>query len=159
MDERFMREALFEAKLAGEAGEVPVGAVIVKDGAVVGRGRNSVEASEDPTGHAEMMAIRDACRNLGALRLTGCDMYVTLEPCAMCAGAIVLARIERLYIGAVDPKSGACVSLNNITTDERLNHRVELETGILGEECSRILKDFFKELRNKARIELGGIEK
>ena len=149
MEERFMREALSEAELAAAAGDVPVGAVIVKDGEIVGRGRNSVEADSDPTAHAELLAIKDACRNLGAVRLTGCDMYVTLEPCSMCAGAIVLARIERLYIGAEDPKSGACVSLNNITTDERLNHRVEQETGILCEECSSILKGFFRELRKR----------
>ena len=151
MDEMFMREALKEAYLAGEAGEVPIGAVIVKDGTVVGRGRNSTESSKDPTCHAEILAIRDACERLGALRLTGCDMYVTLEPCSMCAGAIVLARIDRLYIGTEDPKSGACVSLSNITTDERLNHRVELKTGLLREECSEILKAFFRELRKRPK--------
>ncbi len=151
MDERFMREALLEAELAGSKGEVPIGAVIVKDGEIVGRGRNRVEETCDPTDHAEILAIRDACRRLGARRLTGCDMYVTLEPCSMCAGAIVLARIDRLYIGTEDPKSGACVSLSNITTDERLNHRVELKTGLLREECSEILKAFFRELRKRPK--------
>ena len=154
MDEKFMREALKEAYLAGEAGEVPIGAVIVKDGTVVGRGRNSTESSKDPTCHAEILAIRDACERLGALRLTGCDMYVTLEPCAMCAGAIVLARISKLYIGAEDPKSGACISLRNVTTDERLNHRVELHSGLLEGECGAILKDFFRELRKRPKKNL-----
>ena len=154
MDEMFMREALKEAYLAGEAGEVPIGAVIVKDGTVVGRGRNSTESSKDPTCHAEILAIRDACERLGALRLTGCDMYVTLEPCAMCAGAIVLARISKLYIGAEDPKSGACISLRNVTTDERLNHRVELHSGLLEGECGAILKDFFRELRKRPKKNL-----
>ncbi len=154
MDEMFMREALKEAYLAGEAGEVPIGAVIVKDGTVVGRGRNSTESSNDPTCHAEILAIRDACERLGVLRLTGCDMYVTLEPCAMCAGAIVLARISKLYIGAEDPKSGACVSLMNVTTDERLNHRVELHSGLLEDECGKLLKDFFRELRKRPKKNL-----
>ena len=149
MNELFMEEALKEARLAASEGDVPVGAVIVKDGEIVGRGRNSIMAGSDPTNHAEMLAIKDACNTLGALRLSGCEMYVTLEPCAMCAGAIVLARIDRLYIGALDPKSGACVSLRNITTDERLNHRVEQETGILCEECSALLKDFFRALRKR----------
>jgi len=150
MEERFMREALKLAKEAADRGEIPIGAVIVKDGVVVGRGCNRVEASMDPTGHAEIMAIKDACSNLGSKWLTGCEMYVTLEPCSMCAGAIVLSRLGRLYIGTPDPKSGACISLNNITTDSRLNHRVQQEVGILQEECSDILKDFFKELRKKS---------
>ena len=154
MDGIYMEEALKEARLAGEAGEVPIGAVIVKDGIIVGRGRNCVETTGDPTNHAEILAIKDACRALGAWRLSGCDMYVTLEPCSMCAGAIVLARIERLFIGTPDPKSGACVSLNNITTDERLNHRVELSVGLMQEDCSRVLKDFFRELRKRPKKDL-----
>ena len=145
----YMRAALEEARLAAEAGEVPIGAVIVKDGEIIARGRNSQEGDKDPTCHAEMKAIREAARVLGGWRLPGCEMYVTLEPCSMCAGAIVLSRIEKLYIGALDPKSGACVSLNNITTDSRLNHRVELHVGILEEECSGMLKSFFKALRKK----------
>ena len=148
-DEELMREALAEAGLARDMGEVPIGAVIVKDGVIVGRGHNSTESSKDPSCHAEMNAIRDAAKNLGGWRLFGCDMYVTVEPCSMCAGAIVLARIERLFIGTEDPKAGACVSLYGITTDERLNHQVELHTGLLRDECSGIMKDFFRRLRRK----------
>lgn len=151
MEEKFMREALAEARLAYDLQEIPIGCVIVKDGEIVGRGHNMTETENNPTCHAEIMAINDASRNLGAIRLVGCEMYVTLEPCSMCAGAIVLARIEKLYIGTLDPKAGACVSLNNITSDERLNHQVELSSGVLEDECSKILKDFFKELRNKKK--------
>jgi len=149
MPEDFMRQALGLAREAFDAGEVPVGAVIVKDGIVVGRGRNSTEADKDPTCHAEVNAIRQAAAALGGWRLSGCSMYVTAEPCSMCAGAIVLARIDELYIGTTDPKAGACVSLANITTDSRLNHQVKLHVGVLQDECSQILKAFFKELRNK----------
>jgi len=150
-DETYMQEALREARLAAEAGEVPIGAVIVRDGRVIGRGRNMTEALKDPTAHAEMMAVRDALRTTGSslYRLGGCSMYVTLEPCAMCAGAIVLCRLKRLVIGAMDPKSGACGSLRNVVGDERLNHRAELTTGVLQEECGALLRDFFKALRNK----------
>ena len=144
-----MRIAIEEAKIAASLGESPIGAVIVQDGKVVGRGHNTTETAKDPTCHAEMNAIRDAARNLGGWRLPHCSMYVTLEPCSMCAGAIVLARIEQLYIGTADPKSGACGSLRNIVSDERLNHRVEVHTGVLQEECSGLLKDFFKQLRKK----------
>ena len=149
MPELFMEEALRLARLAAEAGEVPVGAVIVKDGEIIGRGFNSTETDKDPTCHAEIKAIRQAAAALGGWRLSGCSMYVTLEPCSMCAGAIVLARLDALYIGTPDPKSGACVSLSQITTDSRLNHRVELHVGILQEECSAIMKDFFRKLRSK----------
>ncbi len=145
----FMEEAMRLARLAAEAGEVPVGAVIVKDGEIIGRGFNSTETDKDPTCHAEMKAIRQAAAALGGWRLSGCSMYVTLEPCSMCAGAIVLARLDALYIGTPDPKSGACVSLSQITTDSRLNHRVELHVGILQEECSAVMKDFFRKLRSK----------
>ena len=147
--EEYMRIAIEEAKIAASLGESPIGAVVVQDGKVVGRGHNTTETAKDPTCHAEMNAIRDAARNLGGWRLPHCSMYVTLEPCSMCAGAIVLARIERLYIGTADPKSGACGSLRNIVSDERLNHRVEVHTGVLQEECSGLLKDFFKQLRKK----------
>lgn len=147
--EEYMRIAIEEAKIAASLGESPIGAVIVQDGKVVGRGHNTTETAKDPTCHAEMNAIRDAVRNLGGWRLPHCSMYVTLEPCSMCAGAIVLARIEQLYIGTADPKSGACGSLRNIVSDERLNHRVEVHTGVLQEECSGLLKDFFKQLRKK----------
>ena len=149
MPELFMEEALRLARLAAEAGEVPVGAVIVKDGEIIGRGFNSTETDKDPTCHAEIKAIRQAAAALGGWRLSGCSMYVTLEPCSMCAGAIVLARLDALYIGTPDPKSGACVSLSQITTDSRLNQRMELNVGILQEECSAVMKDFFRKLRSK----------
>ena len=149
MDELFMRQALEEAKISKSLNEIPIGAVIVKDGQIVGRGHNMTETCKDPTMHAEIVAIKDACKTLGGWRLFGCTMYVTTEPCSMCAGAIVLARIDRLVIGCLDPKTGACVSLNNIVTDDRLNHQVELSTGVLETECSELLKDFFKSLRKK----------
>ena len=149
MEERFMREAIAEARMAAEAGEIPIGAVIVKDGKIVGRGRNCAEEAKDPTCHAEMLAIKDACRNLGAWRLTGCDMYVTLEPCAMCAGALIHARIRRLYIGTGDPKSSACGSVLDVTGHPGLNHHPDVQTGILQEQCAEILKKFFRELRRK----------
>ena len=147
MPERFMEEALKLARMAYEAGEVPVGAVVVKDGRVVGRGFNSTETDKDPTCHAEIRAIRQAAETLGGWRLFGCSMYVTAEPCSMCAGAIVLARIEELFIGTTDPKAGACVSLYSIPADSRLNHRVRMNVGLLQEECSAVLKDFFRKLR------------
>lgn len=147
--ERYMKEALAEAKKAAAAGEVPVGAVIVKDGEIIGRGHNETETARDPTAHAEMIAIRQAAKNLGGWRLTGCTMYVTTEPCSMCAGAIVWSRISRLFIGTMDPKSGACGSIFNIPQESRLNHFVEIETGLMQEECSSLMKNFFKELRKR----------
>lgn len=144
-----MKEALAEAKKAAAAGEVPVGAVIVKDGEIIGRGHNETETAKDPTAHAEMIAIRQAAKNLGGWRLTGCTMYVTTEPCSMCAGAIVWSRISRLFIGTMDPKSGACGSVFNIPQKSRLNHFVEIETGLMQEECSSLMKSFFKELRKR----------
>ena len=144
-----MKEALAEAKKAAAAGEVPVGAVIVKDGEIVGRGHNETETAKDPTAHAEMIAIRQAAKNLGGWRLTDCTMYVTTEPCSMCAGAIVWSRISRLFIGTMDPKSGACGSVFNIPQESRLNHFVEIETGLMQEECSSLMKSFFKELRKR----------
>ena len=149
IDKQYMEEALIEAQKAFDMGEIPVGAVIVKDGQIVGRGHNTTESDKDPTCHAEIAAIREAAKTLGGWRLPGCSMYVTTEPCSMCAGAIVLARIERLYVGTMDPKAGACGSLMNIVCDERLNHQVQLETGIMQEECSEILKRFFRQLRKK----------
>lgn len=142
-----MLEALKEAKKAESLGEVPIGAVIVRDGVIIGRGHNMTETAHDPTAHAEMQAIRQASQALGGWRLLGCEMYVTAEPCAMCAGAIVWSRIETLYIGAMDPKAGACGSVFNIPQEEKLNHRVDIHTGLMQEECSKILKDFFKSLR------------
>ena len=143
-----MLEALKEAQKAGALGEVPIGAVIVKDGRVIGRGHNLTESAKDPTAHAEMQAIRQAAAALGGWRLSGCEMYVTAEPCAMCAGAIVWARLARLYIGTMDPKAGACGSVFNIPQEERLNHQVEIHTGLMEDECARILKDLFRALRN-----------
>lgn len=147
--EKFMLEALKEAEIAAELGEVPIGAVIVQDGKIIARGHNMTESLKDPTAHAEMIAIRQASQVLGGWRLPGCEMYVTTEPCSMCAGAIVWSRIERLYIGTMDPKSGACGSVFNIPQEEKLNHFVEIETGIMQRECSDIMKNFFKKLRKK----------
>ena len=143
----YMGLALEEARLAFDKGEVPIGAVIVKEGQVISRAHNLVESSKDPTAHAEMLAIRQAAALPHLFRLTDCDLYVTVEPCAMCAGAIVLARIARLYIGTPDPKSGACLSLYQLTTDDRLNHKVQLFSGIREAECSQWMKTFFKQLR------------
>jgi tRNA(adenine34) deaminase len=146
-DEEAMREALALARAAGEQGEVPVGAVAVCDGVVVGRGANAREGAHDPTAHAELLAIQDAARTLGRWRLTGVTLYVTLEPCAMCAGAMVLARIDRLVLGASDPKAGACGSLLDLSADPRLNHRFPVERGVLGEEAGELLRAFFRARR------------
>lgn len=140
-----------EAGLAARKGEVPIGAVIEKDGEIIARGHNETESLKDPTAHAEMQAIRIATKKLGGWRLAGCRMFVTCEPCSMCAGAIVWARINALYIGTMDPKAGACGSVFNIVEEPQLNHRVYVERGLLEEECSQILKDFFKELRKKQK--------
>ena len=147
MDEIFMKEALKEARKAYEINEVPIGAVIVRDGKIVGRGFNQKETLKDATLHSEITAIKEACDNLGGWRLIGCTMYVTLEPCAMCAGAIVNSRIERLVIGARDFKTGACGSVLDITNNDRLNHQPEVKFGVLEGECIGILKDFFIKLR------------
>ncbi|MEE3362052.1 MAG: tRNA adenosine(34) deaminase TadA [Anaerovoracaceae bacterium] len=146
---KYMAEALAEAGKAAAAGEVPIGAVVVKDGRIVGRGHNLTITDRDCTRHAEMVALRDAMDTLGSGRLTGCEMYVTVEPCAMCAGAIVLSRIEKLCIGTEDPKAGACGSVFNVVQEERLNHRVEVEAGIMREECAGIISGFFRELRRR----------
>ncbi|MFL5299888.1 MAG: tRNA adenosine(34) deaminase TadA [Anaeromyxobacteraceae bacterium] len=139
-----MDEALALARAAAEAGEVPVGAVAVFEGAVVGRGANRREAAHDPTAHAELLAIQDAARALGRWRLTGVTVVVTLEPCAMCAGAMVLARIDRLVYGASDPKAGAVGSLIDLSSDPRLNHRFEVERGVQAEACGALLREFFR---------------
>ena len=149
---RFMKEALKEAELAYAKGEVPIGAVIEKDGHIIARGHNMTETWKDPTAHAEMIAIREASKVLGGWRLPGCNLYVTVEPCSMCAGAMVWSRIETLYIGAMDPKAGACGSVFNIACNEKLNHRIHIETGIMEEECSILMKRFFRELRNRKNI-------
>lgn len=146
-DERFMREALNEAELAAGEGEVPVGAVIVRDGEIVARAHNMIETAGRSSAHAEMLAIEAAEEALGAKWLSGAVMYVTLEPCSMCAGAMVLARMGRLVIGADDPKTGACGSLYNIADDGRLNHRIDITRGVLAEECSSLLKEFFRARR------------
>jgi tRNA(adenine34) deaminase len=145
--ESFMREALKLAADGAAAGEVPVGAVVVKDGEIIGRGRNRTEELKNPFAHAEMNAMKEALEASGGWRLTDCEMYVTLEPCAMCAGAVVHARIKKIYIGTQDPKTGACGSVMNILADKHLNHQPETETGILQEECSQLLKNFFRQLR------------
>lgn len=140
-----------EARKAGELGEIPIGAVVVRDGCIVGRGHNLTETAKDPTAHAEMLAIRQAAKTLGGWRLLDCEMYVTAEPCAMCAGAIIWARIGKLHIGTPDPKAGACGSVFNIVQEKRLNHYVEVEYGEMADECRDILKAFFKDLRKRAR--------
>ena len=146
-DEEAMREALELARGAAERGEVPVGAVVVHEGRVVGRGANAREGAHDPTAHAELLAIQDAARTLGRWRLSGVTLYVTLEPCAMCAGAMVLARIDRLVYGASDPKAGACGSLLDLSADPRLNHRFPVARGVLGEEAGELLRAFFRARR------------
>lgn len=144
---KYMEVALEEAKKAAALGEVPIGAVIVKNGKIIASAHNEVECQKDPTAHAEMIAIRKAAQVLGGWRLLGCDMYVTVEPCSMCAGAIVWSRIENLYIGTMDEKSGGCGSIFNIPQESRLNHFTNIEIGLMQEECRDIMKDFFKQLR------------
>ena len=147
-DETFMQLALAEAGRAMEHGDVPIGAVIVKDDEVIARACNERELAADPTAHAEILALRAAARELGTWRLEGTTMYVTLEPCPMCAGAIVLGRVARLVYGPQDPRAGAAFSLYNIVQDDRLNHQVELTTGVLEEECAAILRSFFEDKRH-----------
>ena len=146
-DERFMEAALSEARAAASEGEVPVGAVVVWDGRIVGRGHNRVETAQDPTAHAEILALGAAAQTVKTWRLDEATLYVTLEPCHMCAGAIVLARVARLVYGARDPKAGACGSLAMVPQDLRLNHRAEVESGVLAEECAAVLEAFFRERR------------
>jgi len=148
-DTHFMREALEEARKAFEKDEPPVGAVIVRDSEIIARGHNLRESLHDPTAHAEMLAIRAAAARLERWRLTDCVIYVTLEPCIMCAGAMVLARLSGLVYGADDPKAGAVNSLMNLVSDERLNHRIEVKNGILAVECGDLLRDFFSTRRAK----------
>src|SRR5436190_23980515 len=149
-DEDYMGLALIEAHRSAAMGEVPVGAVVVnKDGVVIGRGHNQPITADDPTAHAEIVALREAARTIGNYRLTAASLYCTIEPCAMCAGAIVHARIARLVFGAPDPKSGAAGSLYNIVTDPRLNHSVEVVRGIRDEECASFLQEFFASKRAK----------
>lgn len=147
MVEKFMKEALKEAKKAYDKEEVPIGAVIVKDNKIIARAHNLRETKKQACAHAEILAIEKACKKLGAWRLENCELYVTLEPCVMCAGAIINARIKNLYIGTMDEKGGAIGSKINLLKDIKLNHTVGVEIGICKDECSQILKDFFKELR------------
>ena len=146
-DVYFMRVALEEARRAEAEGEVPVGAVVVLGDEIVGRGRNRNVSDHDPTAHAEIVALRQAAQKLANYRLTGCALYVTVEPCAMCAGAAVLARIERLVYGCDDPKAGAVRSLFRLTGDARLNHQVVITSGVLGEECAACVREFFQKKR------------
>ncbi|GAB5606050.1 tRNA adenosine(34) deaminase TadA [Sideroxyarcus sp. TK5] len=142
-DEDYMREALRLAAQAAEAGEVPVGAVVVKDGRIVGRGFNSPISRHDPTAHAEIAAMRDAAMHIGNYRLVGCELFVSLEPCLMCVGALFHARIARVVYGAKEPKTGAAGSVFNLFTEPRLNHHARIEGGVLAEECGKVLSDFF----------------
>ena len=147
MEEKFMKEALKEAKKAYEKFEIPVGAIIVKDGKIIARAHNQKETKLDTTKHAEILAIQKASKKLKSWRLIDCEMYVTLEPCSMCAGAIINSRIKKVYIGASDPKTGAVGSVLNLFDDYKFNHKQEYEKGIMSKECEKILKNFFKELR------------
>lgn len=149
--DRFMSEALIEARKAFEIGEVPIGAVVVKDDVIVGRGYNRRETDRDPTAHAEIIAIRSASEFLGGWRLTGCELYVTIEPCPMCAGAIVMSRLQKVIYGSPDEKAGAVNTLYEIVNDARLNHQVEVVPSIMSQECSAIISEFFKTLRKAKR--------
>jgi len=147
LDRQFMQQALDQAKLAALAGEVPVGAVLVRDGQVISTGFNQPISNSDPSAHAEMIALRAAALDESNYRLPGTTLYVTLEPCTMCAGAMLHARVERLVFGATDPKTGAAGSVLNVFLEKQINHQTQVEGGIMGEECGQILRDFFKERR------------
>lgn len=147
MEEKWMKEAIKEAKKAYEKMEIPVGAVIIKDGKIIARAHNIKEEKQDTTKHAEILAIQKASKKLKSWRLNDCEMYVTLEPCAMCAGALIHSRLKKIYIGTKDEKTGACGSVLNLLQDYPFNHKVEIEVGVLQGECETLLKTFFKELR------------
>lgn len=149
---KFMKEALKEASKSYKKEEIPVGAVIVKDNKIIAKAHNLKETKHDCTNHAEILAIKKACRKLNSWRLTGCTMYVTLEPCSMCTGALILSRIDKVVIGTMDEKTGACGSVLNLSKDYKFNHILDIETGILENECKTMIQQFFKELRNKKRI-------
>ena len=155
-DEKWIREALKEAYLAGKKKEVPIGAVIVYEDKIIGRGHNQVETLKDATAHAEILAIGAASNFLNSWRLSGASIYVTLEPCLMCAGAIVLSRLDRLVFGAFDPKQGACGTLYNVVNDARLNHQVQVATEILKDECSEVITKFFQQIRYQKTLTEGG---
>jgi len=148
-DQRYMRAAIEAAKIADENGDVPIGAVIVYEDRIIGKAYNQKEQLKDPTAHAEIIALTQAATALENWHLNGCTMYVTLEPCPMCAGALVLARMDRLVFGCDDPKSGACKSLYNIVTDGRLNHRLEVTSGVLADDCTALLQEFFARRRQE----------
>ncbi|MCI1694105.1 tRNA adenosine(34) deaminase TadA [Aneurinibacillus aneurinilyticus] len=150
-DEYYMGLAIEEARKAEALGEVPIGAVIVRDGQVVGRGYNLRETTKDPLAHAELLAIKEASKTMGGWRLIGATLYVTLEPCPMCAGAIVQARLPKIVYGAMDPKAGCAGSLMNLLQEERFNHQVEMMQGVREEECSELLKNFFRSLRERRK--------
>jgi tRNA(adenine34) deaminase len=152
-DEGFMRAALDLARQAAQAGEVPVGAVVVKDGQVIGRGFNAPISRHDPSAHAEIAALRDAAQHLGNYRLVGCELFVTLEPCVMCVGAMFHARIGRVVFGARDPKTGAAGSVFNLFDEARLNHHATIEGGVLAEECGKVLSDFFAARRAQQKAQ------
>lgn len=147
-DELYMSEALVEARKAFDKGEVPIGAVVVLDGQIIGRGHNLRETTDDPTSHAEIIAIREASQHMGDWRLEETTLYCTIEPCPMCAGALINGRVKRLVYGAKDPKAGAVDSLLNLVQDERFNHRLEVTSGVLEDQCRQIIQEFFERLRN-----------
>jgi len=153
LDEQYMRKALDQAAIAEENGDVPIGCVIVHEGQVIAKAYNEREQLQDPTAHAEIIALTQAAAHVGCWRLGGCTVYMTLEPCPMCAGALVLARVDRLVYGCDDPKTGAVKSLYNIVQDERLNHRIEVTSGVLADECSAQLQEFFQRRRIEKRRE------
>jgi tRNA(adenine34) deaminase len=146
-DQEAMQAALDEARLAAEAGEVPIGAIVVHQGKIIGRGQNSLLRNLDPTAHAEIIAMRDAAKAIGNYRLIGCTLYVTLEPCAMCAGAMIHARLDRMVFATADPKAGACGSVLSVLNHPHLNHQMVLEQGIATEESAELLRAFFRERR------------
>lgn len=150
--EKYMKEAIKQAQKAYEKNEIPVGAVIVKENKIIARAYNEKEDKLDTTKHAEILAIQKASKKLKTWRLTDCEMYVTLEPCAMCAGALIQARLKKVYIGTMDAKTGSCGSVLNLLQDYTFNHKVECETGIMQKECEELLKKFFQELREKKKI-------
>ena len=152
-DKTFMRAALDQARQAAHAGEVPVGAVVVKDGRIIGRGSNAPISRHDPSAHAEIAALRDAAQQIGNYRLVDCELFVTLEPCVMCVGAMFHARIARVVFGASDPKTGAAGSVFNLFTETRLNHHARIHGGVMAEECGRVLSDFFAARRAQQKAQ------
>jgi tRNA(adenine34) deaminase len=152
-DEHYMKEAIIEAKKAEELQEVPIGAVIVIDGKIVARAHNLRETDQNAVAHAELLAINQACKDLGTWRLEESTLYVTLEPCPMCAGAIILSRVKRVVYGAADPKGGCAGTLMNLLGDERFNHQSEVTNGVLETECGQMLSDFFRKLRERKKLE------